>query len=440
MTSQTRFAPDTHVQDRRLLASSVWRSVPQVPSPAGFLRAIGRTCFALVLALVAPFLMSTLAFACPNTTDYTDPTYGQKIRQLWKSDGQEHNLYYHRNPWNANNTYMVGIESDLDGQNWWVALYDGAGCFLQELFPIMQYSWQLVWDRSNPTILYTWKGSKLYRYDVTTATTQLLKSFAPLGFKPGGPSLNQAGDRIMVITSDGIIRSYRLSDMGDERAFDPLPTLPASCATDWEDIRYTGYLNYIGVNCKSSDGSIKALVVYVDTGAVFHTFLGAGFAGHYDFSPNGKVAYFKMHGGGNPLEIHVVNLDGTNDQILYSVPQTEAKYVQNLHVSWPDRVNGWFIASFFPSALKLPPAYQAPSDEILRVHTNGTVTYLARTGTAYTPGQSFWAEPLASPSSDGTRISFHSKCSNDVPMLGCIDSGTTDHYILFTGSLPSPRQ
>jgi len=37
----------------------------------------------------------------PQVIDYTDPTYGAKIRQLRKDDGHEHNFYYYRDPWNA---------------------------------------------------------------------------------------------------------------------------------------------------------------------------------------------------------------------------------------------------------------------------------------------------------------------------------------------------
>ena len=46
--------------------------------------------------------------------DYTDPTYGARIRQLRKDDGHEHNFYYYRDPWNADGTRMLGIQSDLD--------------------------------------------------------------------------------------------------------------------------------------------------------------------------------------------------------------------------------------------------------------------------------------------------------------------------------------
>ncbi len=369
---------------------------------------------------VSLFLLGVIVTAqptqqpCPNAVDLVDSTYGGRIRQLAKADGHEHNIYYHRNVFNADNSYLIGIQSDLQQQNWRVVLYTGDGCYLKELFPISQYDWRLVWDRNDPAILYTWKGSNLYRFDVNTATAVLLKNFAPLNIRVGGPSLNQAGNRILVITTDNVFHTFRLPGMSDERAFSV--TLPAGCFTDWEDERYIGYGNYIATGCGSSTETHT--YIYNDSGSLFHHFNGFYF-GHTDFSPDGRWAYYRLPGGGRPLEIHVVNLDGTNDRVVYSASQFEARFVSNLHLSWPDKVNDWLIAGFFPSALNLPPTYGAPLDEILLVGANGTHKFLARTGTAVIR-EDFWRQTLASPSADGSRISFHSN-----------RSGTIDQYILF---------
>jgi hypothetical protein len=51
--------------------------------------------------------------------------------------------------------------------------------------------------------------SALYSYNVTAGSAKLLKSFAPLGLNPNGPSLNQSGDRVLVVTSNQIFHSYR---------------------------------------------------------------------------------------------------------------------------------------------------------------------------------------------------------------------------------------
>lgn len=365
------------------------------------------------------------AGACPNAIDYVDPTYGGQLRELRRAEGHEHNLYYYRDPWNADNSYMVGVQSDLDQKNWRVVLYTGDGCFVKELFAIGQFDWKLAWDRRNPRILYTLKGNELYRFDVSTGKAEMLKSFAPKGMKPSGVSLNRAGDRILAITSDGVFRSYRLPDMGEERTFE----LNEACAVAadrtrlaWDKPHYIGYRNYIMVQCS------KGVAVYDDTGALFHKFDGVGGGGHQDFSPDGKWAYFTLWGRDKPLEIHVVNLDGTNDRVLLSIPQSELTYLQNLHLSWPRHVNDWFIASFFPNARKLPAKYAPYLDEIVQIRLDGTKRFLARTGTAYSaavprsggPQDMFWAQPLGRPSADGSRINFNSN-----------RSGTIDQYILF---------
>lgn len=230
-------------------------------------------------------------------------------------------------------------------------------------------------DRNDPAILYTWKGSNLYRYNVNTGQADILKSFAPLGLKPSGPSLNQAGDRILVTTSDNTLRSYRLPDMQEERAF--TMTFSPGCFTDWEDQRYFGYGNYIANHCNPIDSTMtSAIVVYDDTGVLFHRFDGIGGGGHFDFSPNGQLAYIKRVTGGPrggllAWEIHAVNLDGSNDRILYSVPQPQAGKIRNMHISWPDRDSTRFFVSFFANA-PFPPTYVAPLDEILQVKLDGT--------------------------------------------------------------------
>jgi len=410
--------------------------------------------------------------------DYADPTYGAKIRQLRKDDGHEHNFYYYRDPWNADGSRMLGIQSDLQQNNWHVCLYDGNGVFLKELFPIEKYDWRLCWDRNNPDILYTWKGSVLYRFRVAEGKAELLKSFAPLGLKPNGPSCNQTGDRILVITSDGTFCSYHLPDMSDEQTFKI--SVPRGCFVGWDKPHYIGYRNYIDTAYRGSDPSEQAIVVHDDTGTIVHKFDSIGGGGHYDYSPDGKLAYFKLPTGGRgtpetPFEIHVVNLDGSGDRILFSVPRRQAHF-HNLHLSWPSKVNDWFVAGFFPSAANLPaentpgrtrvtpqvaapadrtrqpagpmetltatarraerprvaaqskqPGYEPPLDEILLIRLDGTTKYLARTGTVYfapagrgKPGDMFWAQTLPRPSADGKRICFNSS-----------RSGTIDLCILF---------
>jgi hypothetical protein len=375
---------------------------------------------ARVAALLLIAALPAWAQTCFNAQDSTDSDYGGRIRRLVKAEGHEHNLYYDRDPWNADQSYMLGIQSGLDQKNWTVVLYDGQGCFLKSLFPITKYDWRVVWDRHDPLILYTWRGSLLYRYHVDSAKADLLKDFKPLTLASAGPSINQAGDRLLVITSDHNFRSYRLSTMQDERAF--TAEYPPGCASGFNKERYISFRNYVMTSCQSRDGAAEATLIYDDTGRLYHRFDGVGGGGHHDFSPDGRWAYFKLWSRTSPLEIHVVNLDGSNDRVLVSIPGAQLRYVQNLHLAWPRGVNDWFVASFFPNAGRLPAGYAPYLDEIVQIRVDGTHRTLARSRTAYLAAKRqsggaqdfFWAQPLARPSADGSRINFNSNAAGTI--------------------------
>lgn len=362
-----------------------------------------------------------------TVTDFRDATYGSKIRQLRKDDGHEHNLYYIRNPWNADNTRMIVIHSDLAQKNWRVALCDGDGAFLKYLFPISDYDWRIVWDRRDPAVFYTTRGATLIRFNVETGTAERLKTFKS-SLRPTGASLNQEGNRILVATADWTFHSYALPDMTDERTF--RPAVPKDYNSDKPG--YTGHGNTIHVGYSSAAPAAQGILVYEDTGKLVHEFKGIGGGGHWDFSPEGKLAYFKLPRPGKAsadeaLEIHVVNHDGSDDRVVFRAPREQLEFVQNLHLSWPDRVNDRFIASLFPNGARRPKAYAPLLDEIILIKLDGTHRILARSETAHSratdrgaAGDMFWAQPLASPSADGRRIFFNS-----------IRSGTVDACILY---------
>jgi hypothetical protein len=415
-------------------------------------------CLGLAKTVVAGVVISLVASTAPSfveqtaIVDFVDPTHGGRVRQLAKPDGQEHNIYSTRNAFNADNTYMVGIQSDANGKHWQLILYDGDGVFIKHLDA--GWNWRIAWDRNDRAIFYVQRGARqLFKYNVQTGKLDLLKEFAPgTSFKPGDlPSLNQASDRILVYVVDkGVNRvySYRLVDMGDEKSFVVSAMVPGGISVAGGNVQYIGYKNYVGIAFHDAAGG--GVVIYnEDTQSVLHTFRGVQYK-HFDYSPNGKLAYRSWNGGiyatrfggsdHRNLEIHTVNIDGTNDQILYSATEAEAWWVQNLHISWPDGVNDWFLVGFYPPAgLGLPSTYKAPYDEILQVHTNGTAKFLARTGTiSKGPPVQGWAQPLPSPSADGRKVSFNSICDrkNNVGKLGCRDTGTIDQYILYIAGTP----
>src|SRR5581483_3150045 len=148
------------------------------------------------------------------------------------------------------------------------------GHFLKDLFTIDRYDWRLCWDRKDPNILYTWKGSDLYRFRVKEGQAELMKSFQPLALMANGPSVNQDGDRILVATSDRVFHSYRLPGLTDERAFQP--EIPPGTTMGWDKPRYTGYQNTIDVAYHSQDLTTEGILVYDDTGKLVNRLDGFG--------------------------------------------------------------------------------------------------------------------------------------------------------------------
>jgi hypothetical protein len=361
-----------------------------------------------------------LAVAAAGGAESGDAGFGPAVRQLRKDDGHEHNLYYHRDVWNADRSRLVLIHSNLEQKQWQVVLCDGEGRFDKVLFTPGEYDWRIVWDRVDPHVLYTTRAASLYRFDVRTGTATLLHKFsAPL--RPIGASLNQSGTRILVATKDWTFHSFALPAMTDERTF--RPRVPAGYDSDKP--AYTGHGDTLHV--PYADGLQQGILVYQDDGTLVHEFRGIGGGGHYDFSRDGKLAYFRLPatGGGSAraLEIHVVNLDGSDDRILFQADAATMTYVQNLHLSWPDRVSEWFVASLFPNASRLPATYSPWLDEIIQVRLDGTHRVLARSHTAHSrpaerggAGDMFWAQPLASPSADGRRIAFNSNRSGTIDL------------------------
>src|SRR5262249_53482127 len=126
-------------------------------------------------------------------------------------------------------------------------------------------------------LLYTWSGPELYRFDVIAGRGERLKSFAPLRLLPNGPSVNQAGDRILVATSDRTFPSFRLPALGDERSFQP--GVPEGCWASWDKPRYTGFGNTIDVAYAAPRLAPQGILVYEDDGRLVHRFEGIGGGG-----------------------------------------------------------------------------------------------------------------------------------------------------------------
>lgn len=415
----------------------------------------------ITLLSLVTVLWITEAVGQTTIYDYTDATYGGKVRQLSQS-GSQHNWYYHRNAWNSDNSYMLGIK-DSSG-NFILYRYNGDGSNPVQLNNTQ--NWRVGWSRTEPNYFYTHNSStKIYKYNVVTKTaTEMIQSpTLPAGLtfnSTEGPTFNQAGDRLFIQTTNTVtgvhsVRTYRINGttLDTVRTFDldgPNGKIPSGFEVGATGNRYTGYQNYIGIYGGSTTGGIDRIVTFDESGNIQSQISKGG--GHYDFSPNGKLAYYTEKSGN--VEIHVVDvvgpLAGTNDKVVYS---GSAANIRNGHCSWPDKVNNWFVAGFFPDSGSTPLAsYAPPYDEILQINVNldntvSSTKFLARTGTESGNGAGFWAQVLPSPSADGTRISFNSNRNNGTGSLGGgtpITNDSTkvtaiDQHILTLGGAP-PRE
>ena len=367
--------------------------------------------------------------------EFFDPTYGQRIRQLFNPVGDEHNLYHYRAVFNANNSRLLGIEKPKGSTDYNVTLYDGDGRFLKRLFTQAEYDWTLAWDRHDPRYFYTRKNATIYRYDVDAGKLEALKTFAkPSIAGPSGLSLNQAGDRLLIRMGDNSVRTFRLPFLDDERVC--RIEIPDGWMANWDKLRFTGHKDYFALMLEQKKPlapgvrpePARTRIYDGASGKLFHTHDAN--IGHHDFSPDGKFAFadfpFNQKQG---MTVRVVNLDGTNNRVVFSAPMEILRYVRNYHITWPAGVTDWFLLSFFPQTGRLPPNYQPYLDEIVQVFVDGRSKVLARTGT--TCAEDFWSQPQQSASADGTRVVFNSNATCTVGQIGVKPSGTIDLCILY---------
>jgi hypothetical protein len=395
-----------------------------------------RSAIALVVAMVSVhYFTASGAHAQVRMIDFTDPTYGGRVRQIYNPAGDEHDLYHYRSVFNADNSRMLAIETPNGSKDYRVTLYDGDGKSLKRLFTVPEYDWRLAWDRRNPKLFYTVKGSTVVRYDVEAGKATELKTFQNPGVAgPSGLSLNQNGDRLLLRMTDRSVHTYHLPALGDERVC--RIEIPDGWYANWDKLRFTGHKDYFALELAQKQPlppgarfqpSFTRIYDGV-TGKLFHSLDGIGI-GHHDFSPNGKLAYVEGFNQGRDMQVRVVNLDGTDNRVVFTAPRAKLRYARNYHITWPAGVNDWFLLSFFPQTGRLPSNYEPWLDELVQVFVDGRHKVLARTGT--TCGANFWAQPQQSPSADGSRVLFHSNGTATVGKIGQESSSTIDQCILY---------
>jgi hypothetical protein len=367
--------------------------------------------------------------------DFTDPTYGGRVRQIYNPAGDEHDLYHYRSVFNADNSRLLAIETPKGSAEYRVALYDGDGRFLKRLFTVPEYDWRGAWDRAHPRWFYTVKGSTVHRFDVESGRSEMLKSFTQPGVAgPSGLSLNQKGDRLLLRMGDQSVRTYRLPAMDDERIC--RVEIPAGWFANWDKLRFTGHKDFFALTFeektpwKNPRRPAPPFTRIYDglSGKVQATLEGIT-VGHHDFSPDGRLAYVEGFNQGRDLQVRVVNLDGSDNRVVFTAPREKLRFVRNYHITWPADVSDWFLLSFFPQTGRLPAHYEPWLDELVQVFVNGKHKVLARTGT--TCGANFWAQPQQSASADGARVLFHSNGTCTVGKIGQQSSGTLDLCILY---------
>jgi hypothetical protein len=397
-----------------------------------------RLLFSGVLLRAAMALAQDVPAGEDRFVDFNDPTYGGRVRQIFNPAGAEHDLYHYRSVFNSDNSRMLGIETPTKSRDYIVTLYDGDGGRLKRLFTQAEYDWRLAWDRRDPNVLYTWRGNKVYRYNVEKGSADELIEFSkPALMSPSGLSLNQAGDRILLRCSDATVRTFRLPAMDDERVVKV--TGPPGWDINWDKLRFTGFRDTFAITFEQRlprPAGVRAEPPFTRiydalSGQIHGTLLGVT-AGHHDFSPDGKMAYaelpFNQAGG---MKVHVVNLDGTDDKIVFTAPPDKLRYVRNYHITWPAGVKDWFMLSFFPQSRRLPAKYEPWLDEMVQVYVDGRRKVIARTGTSC--GPNFWEQPQQSCSADGTRVAFHTNGTCTTGHIGQQASGTIDLCILYLG-------
>jgi hypothetical protein len=258
---------------------------------------------------------------------------------------------------------------------------------------------------------------------------------------PCGLSLNQTGDRLLLLRADKTVRTYRLPAMDEER-ITPVE-IPDGWYANWDKLRFTGHQDFFALTFEQKQPLPAGVrreppftrIYDAAAGRLHHTLKGV-WVGHHDFSPDGKLAYVEGHFNQGPeMKVRVVNFDGSDDRVVFTAPRDRLRFVRNYHITWPAGVKDWFLLSFFPQTGRLPSDYEPWLDEIVQVFVDGRHRILARTGT--TCGANFWAQPQQSVSADGTRILFHSNGTCTVGRTGQKSSGTLDQCILY---LDAPAQ
>ncbi|HWU39296.1 MAG TPA: hypothetical protein VN203_16750, partial [Candidatus Acidoferrum sp.] len=292
-------------------------------------------------------------------------------------------------------------------------------------------------DMTDPAIVWTSAPGTLYKVNVNTTPP----TFTPVYTVPNGAivmdifpisptrlALATYDNQAITVNTDGTNpRFYPTSGVAEGAVMDRIFAVPGSS---------NQFAMLVKVNPDTPQETRYDATYDDSTSTLLHTFgpfhWGTPLEQHntwdHEYFANGQAVYVNpmvINAGVMlyPIEMHIVNVDGTNDRMLYtSSSLTDWQNARSVH-HWFGNTLGWYLLSLNPV---IGSTYDGRyRDQFLKVDAaTGSLTALGRNPTETISLQSdicgFWSLSLGNLNRRGDRINFNS-CR----------SGATDNYILF---------
>lgn len=344
----------------------------------------------------------------PLGRSYADPVFGTIIKRISDAivtpDSANGgtltfvtNEYSTMTPFNKNNTRLI-----LQHESYF-AVYDGNGNYLRDLPFAVNASSQPRWSRSSATVLYFINGNTLYTVDVDTLVVSLVHAFGEYGSISGNGESDICfdGDHLVLAGDGRYVFVYEISTNSKGpvfntggRAFDSLYITPNDNVTiTWLQ---AGTARYTGVELYNKNMVFQRQLTHA--------------GGHMDVTrdTNGSEVLLWVNAA-DPMPIANCN-NGIVKVRLSDGQQTcllEFDWSLAQHVSATDG-NGWFFMETYAYNDPPPgPSWKPYTNEVLQISLDGSqVRRLFHHRSR--PLNSYYYQPRASASRDGSRLVFSS--------------------------------